>query len=124
VLNSIQQLASLAAAGGADLLGKTVYLADEQPLDLREWAGVIQRELGARPVREAPEWMFHVAARIGDALKAIGYANPPMSTFRLTNMLTDMLHDTGPLHRISGPDAYRVEEAVRITCDWLKERGS
>lgn len=124
VLNSVHQLASLATAGGGNLLGRTVYLADEEPLDLRHWAQVIQGELGARPVREAPEWVFRVAARFGDVLKSIGYANPPMSTFRLTNMLTDMIHDTAPLHRIAGADPFRVDEAVRITCDWLRRRGS
>lgn len=120
VLNSVAQLAQLANAGGGPLLGRTVYLADYEPIELKHWAGTIQRTLGVRPVREVPLWVLQMAARVGDMLKALGYAAPPMSSFRLKNLLTEMIHDTSPLRAACGDLPYSMEEGVRITCNWLR----
>ena len=120
VLNNVAQLAQLATAGGGPLLGRTVYLADYVPIELKHWADTIQRALGVRPVREVPLWVLQMAARVGDMLKALGYATPPMSSFRLKNLLTEMILDTSPLRSACGDMPYSTEEGVRITCDWLR----
>lgn len=120
VLNNVAQLDRLAAAGGGSLLGRTVYLADYEPIEIKHWADTIQRTLGVRPVREVPLWVFRTAARVGDVLKYLGYAIPPMSSYRLNNLLTEMIHGTDPLRAACGDTPYSMEEGVRITCDWLR----
>jgi GlcNAc-P-P-Und epimerase len=119
VLNSVAQLAALAASGGGGLLGRTVYLADYVPIELKDWADRIQRELGVRPVRELPLWVFKAAAKGGDVLKKLGYGIPPMSSYRLNNMLTEMTHDTAPLQSVLPALPYSLDQAIRITSDWL-----
>jgi nucleoside-diphosphate-sugar epimerase len=119
VLNSVAQLAHLAELGGGPLLGRTVYLADYEPIELKDWADRIQQTLKVRPVRELPLWMFRGAAVAGDILKRFGYRLPPMSSYRLNNMLTAMLHDTTPLQSVFPDVPYTLDEAVRITCAWL-----
>jgi len=119
VLNSVVQLARLAALDGASLLGRTVYMADHKPMELKHWAETIQRALGAPPIREIPLWILRGIAMGGDLLKTMGYARPPLTSFRLNNLLTEMVHDTAPLHLACGDLPYSMEQGVRITCEWL-----
>jgi nucleoside-diphosphate-sugar epimerase len=119
VLNSVAQMSALAASGGGGLLGRTVYLADYVPIELKDWADRIQRALGVRPVRELPLWVFKTAAKGGDLLKKLGYGIPPMSSYRLNNMLTEMTHDTAPLQSVLPTLPYSLDQAIRITSDWL-----
>jgi nucleoside-diphosphate-sugar epimerase len=121
VLNSVAQMAALAAQGGGALLGQTIYLADYEPIELKDWADRIQRQLGVRPVRELPLWAFKAAAAGGDVLKKFGYSVPPMSSYRLNNMLTEMLHDTAPLQSVLPELPHSLDDATRITRNWLKQ---
>jgi nucleoside-diphosphate-sugar epimerase len=117
VLNTVAQLQRLASGS---LAQRTVYLADYEPIELKQWALAIQAELGARPVREVPLWILKAGAWCGDAAKRLGYRAPPITSFRLTNLLTEMVHDMGPLRAACGDLPYSMEEGVRITCEWLR----
>jgi nucleoside-diphosphate-sugar epimerase len=117
VLNTVAQLERLASGS---LAQRTVYLADYEPIELKQWALAIQAELGARPVREVPLWILKAGAWCGDAAKQLGYRAPPITSFRLTNLLTEMIHDIGPLRTACGEVPYSMEEGVRITCEWLR----
>jgi nucleoside-diphosphate-sugar epimerase len=119
VLNSVIQLDRLAVVGGAPLLERTVYLADYEPIELKHWADAIQHALGARPVREVPLWLLQIGATAGDLIKHLGYATPPLNSFRLKNLLTEMIHDTEPLRATCGDLPYSMEQGARITCDWF-----
>jgi nucleoside-diphosphate-sugar epimerase len=117
VLNTVAQLERLASGTVAQ---RTVYLADYEPIELKQWALAIQKELGAPPVREIPLWVLKAGAWCGDAAKRLGYRAPPITSFRLRNLLTEMIHDIGPLRVACGELPYSMEEGVRITCEWLR----
>ena len=118
VLNTVAQLERLASGG--ELAGRTVYLADYEPVELWQWSAAIQRHLCAPPVREVPLWMLRAAAWCGDAAKRLGYRAPPITSFRLNNLLTEMIHDTRPVRAVCGEVPYSMEEGVRVTCEWLR----
>jgi GlcNAc-P-P-Und epimerase len=120
VLNSVYQLQKLVEGSGGDLLGRTIYLADYAPIELKQWAELIAAQLGVRPIRELPLALFRLAALCGDLLIALGFKRFPMSSFRLNNLLTEMLHDTRALERVAGPLPYDLEHAVTVTCTWLR----
>jgi nucleoside-diphosphate-sugar epimerase len=122
VLNTVAQLERIASGG--QLAGRTVYLADYEPVELWQWSAAIQRHLGARAVREVPLWMLKVAAKCGDAAKDLGYKAPPMTSFRLNNLLTEMIHDTSPLRTVCGEVPFSMEEGVRVTCEWLRSHAA
>jgi len=125
VLNAVHEIDSLVSSGASKLLGRTVYMADYEPIELKSWAGQIQRELGARRVRELPIAVFKLAALVGDALNAVHIRGFPMSSFRLNNLLTDCLLDIAPLERVVGPLPYDMARGVAVTCQWMKSgRGS
>lgn len=122
VLNSVAQLERLTGPEGQSLMGRTIYLADYEPIELKSWAESIQLALQSAPVREMPMWVFRLAAVAGDVLKKCGYKLPPMSSYRLNNMLTEMIHDTGPLEAICPELPYSIEQGVSLTCNWLRGR--
>lgn len=122
VLNAVSQLACLADSGGGPLLHRTCYLADHDPVDLKTWADTISMAFNGRSTRSVPVWALKAAARGGDLLQRLGMASPPMTSFRLNNLLTDMVHDTEPLRRLCGDSPYTMEQGVRITVEWLRQQ--
>lgn len=123
VLNSVVQLAALAESQG-QLVGQTVYLADYEPIELKHWADTIQRAFGARIVPEVPLPLLRVAARTGDFLQQLGWRSPPVTSFRLNNLLTDMIHDTTPLQGVLPLLPYTMQEGVEITTKWMQEHST
>lgn len=120
VLNSVYQIDQLAKAGGAHQVGRTIYMGDYEPIELKAWGDQIQKQLGTRRIREMPMIVFQVLAKLGDLLKAMGKPGFPMNSFRLNNLLTECLLDTDPIRSVAGPLPFDMPKAVAITCQWLK----
>lgn len=121
--NTIHELDRLMVAPADAVAGKTFYLADYPPIDVAVMANTIQRALGVAPIRTASVGVLRAAALVGDCLKALGWRNPPLTSFRLDNLLTPMVHDLEPLQAVAGALPYSMEEGVRITVDWLRAQG-
>lgn len=120
VLNTVFQLDKLVEFGKLDMLGRTIYLADYQPIELFEWGVMIQNQLHAPKIRELPLALFKIGASLGDFLKIIKISFP-LTSFRLNNMLTEAVHDTMPLKELTGSLPFSARDGVRITCDWIKD---
>ncbi|MFQ5443241.1 MAG: NAD-dependent epimerase/dehydratase family protein [Nitrospinales bacterium] len=123
VLNSVFELIQLASCDAKRMHGKTFYLADYEPLELQAWSNLVAHAMGRRPIRAMPLFVFKCAAKVGDGLQRLGMSTPPMSSFRLHNMLTDMIHDTRHLQDICGPLPYTPAEGVRLTVEWMRQHG-
>ena len=76
--------------------------------------------VGARPIGTAPLPLLRVAAAAGDAARMLGWQNPPLTRFRLNNMITEMVYETSELERIVGPLPFSEKQGVAITVDWLR----
>jgi hypothetical protein len=50
----------------------------------------------------------------------LGWQNPPLTRFRLNNMITEMVYETSELERIVGPLPFSEKQGVAITVDWLR----
>lgn len=118
--NTIYQLDNLASAPVELMNGKTMYLADYPPLEIGIWAELVRRELDASPIRRLPYPILHAAALLGDIAARIGY-EPPLSSFRLANLLTPMVYDLEPLRQIVGDLPYSLEAGVAQTVRWMRE---
>lgn len=121
--NTVYQLQRLIDAPDALVNGKTFYLADYPPIDVREMANSIQRQLGVPNIKTANLAALRAVAYLGDFLKALGWEQVPLSSFRLDNLLTPMVYDLAPLKAIVGELPYTVQEGIAITTDWLKRQG-
>lgn len=121
--NTIYELDRLMSAPAEVVAGRTFYLADYPPIDVAVFADSIRRCLEVKPIRTVPVGMLRPAAWIGDMLKMCGWPNPPLTSFRLDNLLTPMVHDLEPLRAVVGALPYSMEEGVRITVNWLRAQG-
>lgn len=123
VENSVQQLRALGAVPSAAIQGKTFYLADYPAIDVASMAEQIRQCAGAPPVRQVSMGLLTLAAASGDLAKRLGWKEPPLTSFRLANLVTNMVHDLVPLQQIVGPLTFDMPEGVRRTVAWMRAHG-
>jgi nucleoside-diphosphate-sugar epimerase len=117
--NTVYQLQRLAARQPFDVHERTFVVADYPPLGVREWAELIREALGARPIRSVPVRLLKGAAIAGDAVERLGRGHAPLTSFRLNNLVSDMVYDTSPLEDLVGPLPYTPVQGVERTVAWL-----
>jgi GlcNAc-P-P-Und epimerase len=121
--NLVHQVDQLLSAPAEGFDRKTIYLADYPPIEVHDWGDRIRREVGAPAIRTMPYLAAKAAALGGDALAQAGWRRVPLTSFRLDNLLTEMIYDTSPLEEIVGPLRYSLDEGTATTVAWLRERG-
>lgn len=120
--NTVHQLLQLASAGDRDVAGKTFYVCDYEPVRLSDWAGGVASALRVPPPREVGLSLLRAGARAGDLLKALRVIEPPLTSFRLRNMLQDAVFDTHELKAVCGPLPYDVEQGIAQTVAWMRRQ--
>ncbi len=103
--------------------GETIYLADYPEHSIQEWGELIQRNLGTRKIPVMPISILRVIASAGDLCKKIGWQDPPLTAFRLNNMLTGARYPIEKIQQVAGSLPYSMEEGVRRTIRWMYEQG-
>src|SRR5437868_2266888 len=116
--NVIKQYRRLLEAP-ADKLREVFYVADYQPLALREWANAFQREFNCKQIRTVSEPAAKALARAGDLFNAAGLHRFPFNSFRLNNILTEYKYDMSPTEAVCGEMSYTFEEGVKETATWF-----
>lgn len=118
--NAIAQTSALMAAQApADAL---YHLADYTPVDIGAWADMIAAAAGRRRPLRVPMAVMQAAALAGDGLKALGWQRPPMTRFRLANMMMDAVQDTGPMAALCPDLPVSITEGTARTVRWLQTR--
>jgi nucleoside-diphosphate-sugar epimerase len=120
--NTVQQLAAVAERSSGEIDGTTMYLADSPPIDVADMANRIQRAFGSRPIRTAPRSLVKPVALAGDLLQRFGWTEPPLTSFRLDNLLTEMIYNTAPLDRLLPQLHYSLDNGIQLTVDWMREQ--
>lgn len=103
-------------------LPRITYLADYEPIELGKWADLIKAKHSKKKVYRLPLTVFKILAKVGDILKFLGYENPPMSSFRLKNMLSEKTFDMEQLKESIGTLPFDTEAGVNRTLNWLKKQ--
>ncbi|MBS1729184.1 MAG: NAD(P)-dependent oxidoreductase [Bacteroidetes bacterium] len=120
VKNSIYQLDKLMHAPKEMIDKKSFYLCDYPPLTLKEWSTYIRNELNSKKIPTYPVFVLRGAAFFGDIFQKFGWNRVPITTFRLNNLITDMVYDTSELQNICGALPYDLETGVKETVEWMK----
>ncbi len=97
------------------------YLSDYPNIEVNTWANLIAKHSNVSKPKKLPLFLLKIIAWIGDFLKILGWKNPPLTTFRLNNLITDMVYDLSDLENVCGNLPYSLEEGVKITTDWIKK---
>lgn len=122
--NTVAQLLALLDAPHEAIQGRVFYLADYEPLDVLEWAGEIRRATeGDTSVKSVPLAGLRGLARTGDVLKRLGWVNVPLTSFRLDNLLTEMVYDLSPTQEIAPTLPVSASEGVLRTVAWMRAAG-
>jgi GlcNAc-P-P-Und epimerase len=98
---------------------KTLYLTDYPELEVQDWANLIAKKSGNKPPREVPYFILKLVAFCGDIARSLGWKKPPLTSFRLDNLLTEMLHDTKEVKEICGELPYDLDTGVEKTLEWI-----
>lgn len=124
--NTVFQLEQLMLAGGPAVDRRTFYLGDYQPLDIRVWADHIHREFGyAGSIPEVPLPLLRAVAKAGDLLNFVtGRDEAPLTTFRLNNLITEMVYpQLAELREVTGDLPVSWQEGTRQSVAWLRSTG-
>ncbi|PKN98892.1 MAG: NAD(P)-dependent oxidoreductase [Chloroflexi bacterium HGW-Chloroflexi-4] len=122
VLNSVEQVHKLLVGPDHLVNTNTFYLADFSPLVLKDYANCAQKEMGARRILTLPLWLMRLIAICGDFLKLLFWKNPPLTSFRLNNIITNEIQETSSLELITGPLPYTYQSGITKTVSWLKSQ--
>lgn len=118
--NSVYQLLQLMQAPRDAVHGQMFYLADYEPIEVLDWGQRVQSAFGAAPIRQVPMLALRLLAGAGDALAWGGWKSVPLTSFRLNNLVTEMLHDTTALSEVCGALPFNVGSGVVRTVDWMR----
>lgn len=116
--NIAHQYFRLLCAPEADINEQVFYLADYQPLSLRDYADELAEKMGARQPPTAPLPLARVLAWSGDFLNKIG-VRFPYNSFRLRNIRTEYIFDMAKTEAVCGPLPKTFEEGVEATAQWF-----
>jgi nucleoside-diphosphate-sugar epimerase len=121
--NVVHQIRQFLSVEANKVNKRTFYVSDDKDMDVLEFAKTIQQSFGAPPVREVPMALLKTLAHAGDCLKKMGMSNPPLTSFRLNNLLTPMHYNMSATCEVAGPSPFTLKEGVQATVDWIRQHG-
>ena len=124
--NIAHQFERLCTVPVEDIAGRTLYLADYEPIALQDWADGFARAFGAPHIRTLPRALVRPLALVGDLINLCGWKRFPFNSFRLNNVLTESVFDLASTAEVCGPLPYSMQEGIAETAAWFLElrRGS
>ena len=122
--NTVYQIQRLVEAPRKKIHNRIFYLADYEPLELSNFTNQVQTALNSPPIKSVPFGVLKAAAGMGDVFQKLGWRNPPLTRFRLNNILIDEVQDVEPLRDVIGNIPCGIEEGIEMTIRWLKEHAT
>ena len=119
--NTVYQVDKLIHATPEYVHKKIFYLADYQPLDLRVFADQVQQTIGAKPIHAIPNGLMKMFAFGGDIFQKLGWKNPPLTSFRYSNIITPEVQNLEPLRKVVGLLPFESIQGIDLTVQWLQE---
>lgn len=98
--------------------GEVIYLGDWPAYSIKEWANEIADAVPYR-VPTVPKSTMAALAKVGDFIVRFG-GRFPMTSFRLSNMMTDNVHDLSTVRSILPQLPYERAVGNKLTLSWLK----
>ena len=121
--NAVYMMMELLFSESKKVNGETFYLADYPWYSTREWANTITDVLVSKPIRTAPMWFLRIIGFIGDIIKYFLKVDPPLTSFRLNNMLTGGAYPIENTKAICSILPFDLKSAVFQTATWMYRNG-
>jgi nucleoside-diphosphate-sugar epimerase len=117
--NTVFQIEKFLLASHDLIHRKVFHLADYEPIDVFVWANEIRRQMDAPKIRSAPIPILKAIALLGDFAKLCGMPKPPLTSFRLGNMLCPMVYNLESTRNVAGELPFSMPAGVSATVEWL-----
>jgi GlcNAc-P-P-Und epimerase len=121
--NSVYELDQLMQADVAVIHRQTFYLEDYPPINVRHMANHIQETLQVKKIRTLPILPLRAAGLLGDIAQRFGWQEPPLTSFRLNNLLTTMIYESAALEKVVGDLPFSMEDGIHKTIRWMEDHG-
>tara|TARA_Y100000768_G_C23986477_1_gene689161 strand:- start:2240 stop:3250 length:1011 start_codon:yes stop_codon:yes gene_type:complete len=118
--NTVYMMLKILFENKSGINKNTFYLADYPWYSTRKWSKTIQNVLNSKPIRTAPLWILSIVAFFGDILKFFKF-DPPLTSFRLNNILTGGEYSIKNTMKIVGKLPYSLNQSVFETAQWMYE---
>lgn len=118
--NTVFQIGKFLSAPSDLVHRKVFYLADYEPLSLRNWIDAISLGMGRGGPRTLPLPLCKLAAFVGDAFKGTRIERYyPLNSFRLNNILTEYQFSLESTQAICGKLPYDNATGIEELLDWV-----
>lgn len=119
--NIAHQYFQLLIAPKGQMHQQVFYMADYEPLSLRDYANRLADEMNVSRAWTMPLTFAKVLAIGGDILNKLGISFP-YNSFRLKNIRTEYIFDMTKTESVCGSLPKSFEEGVRETAKWYLEQ--
>ena len=119
--NIAHQYYQLLLADKTQVHEQVFYMADYEPLSLRDYANRLADEMSVKRSPTVPLPVAKIIALCGDLLNACG-VRFPYNSFRLKNIRTEYIFDMSKTQAICGDLPKTFEEGVTETAKWYLEK--
>lgn len=119
--NSVRQIEALLNSDICLVRRQVFYLGDWPAYNISEWANEIASKKAIK-VPKIPYFLFVLAGYFGDFLKVFK-VHFPMTSFRLSNMTTDNVHDLNPIKELMPNLPFSRMEGIDRTLTWMEKQG-
>jgi len=102
--------------------GQTFYLGDFPEISIQDWADKIRMMSGRRgKTMIFPIWILWGFAYFGNFLIKMGWDNPPLTTFRLKNMLTGANYPIEKIKKFVDKLPFSTQDGILQTLKWMRK---
>ncbi len=120
--NTVHMMQTLLLYPDETVNSTTYYLGDYPEHSIQEWADMIRKSIGKGKTPVFPISLMRLMAMSGDILQKLGWAEPPITNFRLNNMLTGSHYPIEKTEEAVGHLPYSFEDGVRNTLSWMYDQ--
>ena len=117
--NTVYMIERLLFSKSVEVEKNVFYLADYPYISIQDWSKIISKAFGRGEVLVAPILIMKIIALMGDLLKFFGVTDPPITTFRLKNLLTGAYYPIENTKKIVGDLPFGIEKGVEKTVKWV-----
>ena len=90
-------------------------MSDFEPIEVLSFANLVSSEVNLPPIRELPYFSLKLIAKVGDALETVSTINAPLTSFRLNNLVTNMVYDLSAEKAICGDLPFTSIDGIKNT---------
>jgi nucleoside-diphosphate-sugar epimerase len=119
--NIAHQYFRLLMVPSSEIHQQVFYMADYEPLSLRDYANRLADEMGVKRSPAIPLSVAKIIALCGDLLNTCG-VRFPYNSFRLKNIRTEYIFDMSKTKAVCGDLPKSFEEGVHETANWYMSK--